>query len=216
MRRHLVELCLLMVVFFATLGNAQVSLLPNAPPAVTAASADWQIRGGPVFYAGSFYDPDGPTVFFDGFVMVRVGQYRGVPLFEDATLPAYDRVYLPIGRNVMRPYTRRPDREASVVQEPPVVPESVLSAVGTSERVVPEVTSSLGVLREPLRTRVQSIPAPSGNRGIWIEYAGIRWHSAGPAVPYSEDRFVQIGEHGGFSGILSRSRVRLQADRSQT
>jgi hypothetical protein len=80
---------------------------PTPPPRVTAANADWQIRGNPIFYAGDFYYPAGPNVFFDGNVMKRAGESQGVPLYVDATLEPYSVVYVPIGRNLMRPYERR-------------------------------------------------------------------------------------------------------------
>ena len=79
--------------FVAALGvnvsKAQVYRLPNPVPQVTAASADWQIRGEPVFYAGDFYYPAGATVYFDGNVMVRVGTFQSVALYVDGTLEPY-------------------------------------------------------------------------------------------------------------------------------
>jgi hypothetical protein len=84
----------------------QVYQVPPPAPRV-AANADWQLRGDPVFYAGDFYYPTGPNVFFDGNVMKRSGEHQGVPLYVDATLEPYSVVYVPIGRNLMRPYERR-------------------------------------------------------------------------------------------------------------
>jgi hypothetical protein len=89
------------------MGSAQAYFQPTPPPQVTAASADWQIRGEPVFYAGNFYWPTGPSVFFDGSVMARSGAYKGVPLYEDTSITPYSIVYVPIGGNVVRPYERR-------------------------------------------------------------------------------------------------------------
>ena len=43
-----------------------------------------------------------------------------------------------------------------------------------------------------------SIPPPSANRGIWLEFEGARWYSGGPAVPFSADRFTPIGDLCGF------------------
>jgi hypothetical protein len=80
----------------------------DAPFGVTAANADWQIRGEPILHAGSWYYPAGPTVFFDGNIMARPGVYKGVPLDANTTLEPYSIVFVPIGRN---PYERR--REAS-------------------------------------------------------------------------------------------------------
>jgi hypothetical protein len=88
-------------------GRAQVYQLPTPSPTVTASNSAWQVQGEPLFYAGTFYYPTGPTVFFDGNVMVRTGIYEGVPLYADSTLEPYSVVFVPIGRNVMRPYERR-------------------------------------------------------------------------------------------------------------
>jgi hypothetical protein len=89
------------------LGNAQVFLLPTPSPDVSAASAEWQIRSEPIFHAGSFYYPAGPTIYFDGKVMVRTGVYEGIPLYSDSTQEPFSIVYVPIGGNLMRPYERR-------------------------------------------------------------------------------------------------------------
>src|SRR4051812_46857087 len=101
-------LLLLVCVFGVMAGRsrAQVYSYPTPPPQVTSANTSWQAQGEPVFYQGDLYYPTGPTVFFDGNVMTRTGVYRGVPLYEDATLQPYSIVYVPIGRNVMRPYER--------------------------------------------------------------------------------------------------------------
>jgi hypothetical protein len=98
---------------FPKVAAAQVYQLPAQPPQVTAGNVAWQILGEPVFYAGAFYYPTGPSVFFDGNVMVRSGSYEGVPLYVDATLAPYSIVYVPVGGNVMRPYERRRDGELS-------------------------------------------------------------------------------------------------------
>ena len=42
------------------------------------------------------------------------------------------------------------------------------------------------------------IPQPPSNRGVWLQFNGTRWYSAGGALPYSADRFIPIGEHRGF------------------
>src|SRR5687768_14347063 len=107
MRRFTLASVLSVAVVLPSSGTAQVLVRPNPYPATTAASAGWQIRGEPVFHAGSFYYPTGPTVFFDGNVMSRSGTYEGVPLYEDGTLTPFTVVYVPIGGNVVRPYERR-------------------------------------------------------------------------------------------------------------
>lgn len=127
MRRFLVNM---IAAFFGvalllpTNGNAQVFSLPNPVPQVTAAGASWQINGEPVFYAGDFYYPAGSTVYFDGNVMVRVGTYRSVPIYVDATLEPYSIVYVPVGGRLMRPYERRRsgDLAGTVGSRPPAFP----------------------------------------------------------------------------------------------
>jgi hypothetical protein len=111
MRPKIIGVVALVLGFSVNIGNAQVYqpqlYQPTPAPRVTAANADWQIRGNPIFYAGDFYYPTGPNVFFDGNVMKRSGQFQGAPLYVDATLEPYSVVYVPIGRNLMRPYERR-------------------------------------------------------------------------------------------------------------
>ena len=105
MRSILSGVVILVAVFLPVIGKAQV-FQPTPSPNVTVI-ADWQLRGEPVFFAGDFYDPAGPNVFFDGFVMVRSGIYQGVPLYVDTSIEPYSIVYVPVGRNLMRPYERR-------------------------------------------------------------------------------------------------------------
>jgi len=53
--------------------------------------------------------------------------------------------------------------------------------------------------------RIESVPPPQSNAGIWIEFNGARWYSAGPAVPHVDDRFVQIGDYHGFPVYRERN-----------
>ena len=107
MRSALLGCCLIVALGLPKVGNAQVAYRPTPAPLVTAASATWQINGEPLFFAGSFYHPTGPVVFFDGQLMARVGEYLTVPLYADTTLEAYSRVFVPIGGARMKPYDRR-------------------------------------------------------------------------------------------------------------
>ena len=87
--------------------QAYMYLDPTPEPIVNAAQAAWQRSGEAIFYRGDFYYPTGPDEFFDGRVMVRTGNFEGVPLYENSTLAPYDVVYVPVGRKMMRPYERR-------------------------------------------------------------------------------------------------------------
>jgi len=95
--------------------------------------------------------------------------------------------------------------------EPPVVPEAIqvptpapmvgsFSASGTFTTSASGAAgaSSPSIVAPTQPSHIESIPAPRSNAGIWVEFNGGRWFSAGPAVPYFEDRFVQIGDYRGF------------------
>lgn len=109
MRPALIGLVAAAVLGTSWLAHAQVYRHQESPPVVTAERATWHLSGQPLFYAGAVYDPTGPTVFFDGRVMVRTGHYEGVPLYQDVTLEPYSIVYVPVGGTIMRPYERRRD-----------------------------------------------------------------------------------------------------------
>lgn len=232
MRVFVLSLMLFLAVLFPKVGRGQVFQLPTPSPQVTAVDRPWQINREPIFYAGSFYYPTGPTVFFDGAVMVRTAVYDGVPLYADSTIEPYSVVFVPVGRNVMRPYERprtgplagtvgsRPpsfpiqrDVEVSVasattgIQTPPpgggepaivadMVPE-MPRPVGTVGPVVSRSSSPALARPRPGANIVESIPRPRSNGGIWIEFGGQRWQSAG-AVSHTPGRFTRIGEYRGF------------------
>lgn len=229
MRSCLLTLFLFTAVLVPTVGNAQVSWHPSAPPQVTAASSTWQINGEPVFYAGDYYFPAGPTVFFDGNVMVGVGTFRAVPLYVDSTMQPYRTVFVPVGGKLMRPYERRRSDELAGAegsralslpvqldaQTPPfrvdgedaVVP-APSRPVGTTGTVVPSSArprSPAPVERRSTRAGAISVPSPRSNAGVWIEYSGARWYNAGPAVTLSTDRFASIGQYHGLPVYRDRT-----------
>jgi hypothetical protein len=75
-------------------------------------------------------------------------------------------------------------------------------AIGTGGTIVERSATDEGPLpiedASPGKTIMESIPPPSANRGIWLEFEGARWYSGGPAVPFSADRFTPIGDLCGF------------------
>lgn len=111
MRTAVPAVLLLSCLAVPELGRAQVYRQETAPPSITAASASWQVNGEPLFHAGNFYYPAGATVFFDGKIMTRTGNYDGVPLYSDVTLEPFSIVFVPVGGGRMRPYERRRDGE---------------------------------------------------------------------------------------------------------
>jgi hypothetical protein len=144
MRAFLTGCVCIVALAVPTVGNAQALMLPTPPPQVTALRAAWQLSGDPVFFEGDFYYPTGPTVYFDGNVMVRSGMFRGVPVFTDTTLEPYSMVFVPVGGTVMRPYERRRagERAGTVGSRMPSFPierdvELSASAAGTGMQTPP-------------------------------------------------------------------------------
>ena len=224
MRSALLGCCLIVAIEWPNVGSAQVSYRPTPAPLVTAANATWQINGEPLFFAGSFYYPTGPDVFFDGQLMARVGDYLTVPLYADTTLEAYSRVFVPIGGAMMKPYDRRRagPLAGTVGSTTPSWPVQVATnAPGVSgqiaeERLVPDVvrpvatsgitascscpvatTGTVATAPNPIGS-MTSAPPPTRNTGISIRFQGSDWFSAGHAVSFAWDRFERIGDHHGF------------------
>jgi hypothetical protein len=227
---------ILVAALLPNVGNPQILYRPTAPPSVDAAAAPWRMSGEPIFYAGSYYYPTGPSVFFDGKVMSQVGEYRGVPFYADVTLEPYSIVFVPIGRSLMKPYERprRGDLAGTVGSRTPSWPVEVPSGAPAQARrspgtqapvapgspavtpsaITPQPIATSGLLQcvpcAPVGTTTsaappaatptiaQTIPPPSRNDGITVTFDSRRWFSSGPSVSYSPDRFVQVGDLGGF------------------
>jgi hypothetical protein len=111
MRPVVLGLFLSVAVLFPKTGNAQVSPFRTAPPAVTAAAAEWQVNSEPITVGGLVYHPTRSVRFFDGQVMSQIGIFDRVPVYADTTLEPFSVVYVPVSRDRMREYERRRDRE---------------------------------------------------------------------------------------------------------
>lgn len=235
MRGFLLSFMASIVVLVPNVGNAQVYSWPTPPPQVSAASADWQLRGDPIFFAGSFYYPTGPTVYFDGKVMARSGIFQAVPLYTDATLEPYSMVFVPIGGNIMRPYERKREGElaGTVGSRPPTFPiqrgGEGPSAIGTTgiqsaafgpgdRLVIPEAVFAVGTggtivnrVATPtptggMQTRITMIPEPPRQpQGLWVEFEGAKWYHNGPTVSYDPDRFLPTGSYRGFPVYMDKN-----------
>jgi hypothetical protein len=57
------------------------------------------------------------------------------------------------------------------------------------------------------RTMMQSIPRPSTNNGVWLEFDNARWYAVGPATAFSPDRFEPLGEYRGFRVYRDKTRA---------
>ena len=158
-----------------------------------------------MLFGGAAYYPSGPTVFFNGSVMVRSGSFEGVPIYIDATHEPSNVVYVPVAGGQMRPYERRrADQIAdTVVPSPAPPPPSAEPETPAATAELPQQTSltqssaaPAGVA--PAQGVVESIPRPFANRGIWIEFGGRIWLASGGGGPYWSGRFDQIGSYHGF------------------
>jgi hypothetical protein len=175
-----------------------IVLLAVALQTATPAAGQGIDPNEPVVMAGAWYYPSGPTVFFDGAVMVRAGSYKGVSLYVDATRDPYNVVYVPMGNKLMRPYERRAaDRTAdTIVPPPPSAPVEAEPLAG--DAVVKETPADYGPL--PAQARSPSYAAPSrpgDNRGIWIAFDGRVWVLA-DRQPYASRTLVPNGTYHGF------------------
>jgi hypothetical protein len=209
MRRIALSAFLCAALLLPRVGSAQLSVQESYPD-VTAASADWQISGEPIFYDGNYYDPAGATIFYDGAVMSRTGVWKDVALYQDRTLEPYTIMFVPIGGNVMKPYERRREGEPGRVEEDRPLGTSVtVGTPGSSGSIVPPVVKTAPAV--PIkRGHLESVPAPTGARGVFINYSGAKWFLEGEAVTYSANRFTPIGRYRGFpvyrekNGLMNR------------
>lgn len=109
---------------------------------------------------------------------------------------------------------------------PPTRPQQPIGAIGavtleSSARpaaAAPDDTSMIATrgsspavetARTTARTARQEAPIvslrrPEGNDGLWVQFGGSRWISAGPAVPLRAAEFRVIGQHAGFP-VFARS-----------
>jgi hypothetical protein len=227
---------LTLAVLLPNLGSAQVYQSKTPSPPVSAQYEAWQFNDEPILVNGLIYYPTRERRFFDGEIMSQVGVYRHVPVYADVTLEPHSVVYLPIGRQSMRGYERRREGElaGTTGSRMPAFPVEVASSITTMPRELrPEVLAPIGTsgtfrtedaaipapapevaietaerpnVPRPARTNIESIPQPRENNGVWLEYAGSRWYSDGPAAVFDPNRFIEIGNYRGFPVYRDKSR----------
>lgn len=212
MRAFMLSLILFVAVLLPIVGSAQVYPLRTAPPEVTAANAEWQINSEPIVVNSSVYLPTRAVRPFDGQVMAQVGVNQGVPVYADVTLEPNSIIYVALGGVRMRTYERRRDRElaGTTGSRTPSFPVESPAATPAEERIVGTAGTGLPntvgwsnvVTPRPRRTVVETVPGPRATRGVWLDFAGARWYSAGTSTSYSPDRFTKAGEYRGFPVYL--------------
>jgi hypothetical protein len=203
---------------------AQVNSQPTAPPIVTAENDVWFRRGEPVVFWGEFYYQTGPVVFFNGDVMVRTGDYNGVPLYVDTTIEPYSMVLVPIGRGRMQPYerirggdlagttgSRTPSFPGRTYRDPiPLSTDTItastpeVGAVPTTGSTVPEIVSE-----EPIAAPRPARGKPFSYDSISIQYMGEKWVMAGSSGPLRVG-LIEVGEYREFPVYAEKGRERTR------
>ena len=213
---------------------AQVNSRPTDPPIVTAENDSWYRLGQPVVVSGEFYYPAGPTVFFDGDLMVRTGHYNGVPLYADATLEPHSVVLVPVGRNLMQPFERirsgelagtsgsrapsfpgRSDRLSREIASSGT-PVNLSQPIGAVAIVPERAVGTSGRLETGAPGAIDRIAAmrtpprrgqPFRYDSVSVHFRGAKWVMAGPSVPMSAG-LVQVAEYKGFPVYAEKGRDR--------
>ncbi|MFN8063986.1 MAG: hypothetical protein U0P82_04255 [Vicinamibacterales bacterium] len=182
------------------LAAAQVYRHETPPPLVTAATADWQVAGEPIFYAGNFYYPAGATVFFDGKTMVRTGVYEGVPLYADVTLEPFSIVFVPVRDGVMQPYERRREGElagtvGSRVPSFPIERDVEVSARGGVSAVFePGLTGvTTGIFAPRYARRVRPAPTTAQRRAADEPFTAVGAVMVGPSSAAARPGVLHLG-----------------------
>src|SRR6478609_1366041 len=153
MRRCWLSLVLTLAGLLPIKGNAQVFQFRTPPPDVSAAGADWQLRGDPLVVGGLTYYATRVFRLFDGQVMVQTGLVDNVPVYADTTVEPYSELYVPVGGGRMRLYERRREGELAGTTGSHVPSFPVESpSVPPHERMV----GSTGIMEDTRRDRAAS------------------------------------------------------------
>ena len=185
---------------------AQVTTQPTPAPAITAEGEAWFLRGEPLTYAGAFYYPAGPQIFFNANEMVRSGFYMGIPLYSRTTLEPFSIVFVPVGRGLMQPYERQRsgDLAGTAGSTAPALPVAVtpdafqtsIQAAGPPASVIAPAEPARPNIPSPMHTRIG--PRPQGINAVFVEFRNERWSQAGDVVPFDGSLMTKIGDRGAF------------------
>jgi hypothetical protein len=151
-----------------------------------------QPAGAPLVYQGGLYYPSGPTVFFDGAMMVRVGTFEGLPIYLDPSRDPVNVVLVPIGGKLMRPY----ERTQAAIDADLAVPEPATMPDAPSPPEFPDPAISYWTSDPPAPRHESIVIGPCGtasqcsgtsgrgpaSQGIWIEFDGRRWTPSAPGI----------------------------------
>ena len=79
--------------------------------------------------------------------------------------------------------------------------------MGGSDNGAPLVVGTTGYLATPRaqdRIPILSMRRPENNDGVWIQFGGERWVSAGTAIPFVAADHIRVGEYAGFPVFARR------------
>lgn len=79
--------------------------------------------------------------------------------------------------------------------------------VGGGDNSAPLIVGTSGYVATPRRqdrAPIVSMRRPENNDGVWIQFGGEKWVSAGTAIPLSAADFVRVGEYAGFPVFARR------------
>jgi hypothetical protein len=203
MRACLLGLGLSVAVLVPKTGRAQVYEFRSPPPVIDAAAADWQVDSQLMLFAGLAYAPTREFRLFDAQVMTQIGVFKGVPIYADPTLEPWSVVYVPVGRDRMRTYSRVREVAADARVATDAITVAGAGAIGTASMIVPSapreaVPAPVADHVAPRPARAAEIRTQRRTDGVWLEFQGRRWYSDGEAVSYSADRFIPVGDYHGF------------------
>jgi hypothetical protein len=138
------------------------------------------------------------------FERARTGELAGTsgsrsPSF--ATMPSITaEAVTPVNPGPPSIATQRPvgtaGSPAGTVGSPVATAGSIVPRPADTETTAANIPERSRVTRTRLETIPRSIAATSG--GVWLDFNGARWYSAGSAVPYVADRFTPVGTYRGF------------------
>jgi hypothetical protein len=82
---------------------------------------------------------------------------------------------------------------------PPAVFTAETGAVGTSGLATPVAVGTGGVaVTRAGSSSLATVRRAESNDGVWLQFMGAKWVSAGPVVPLRAAEFVRVGEYAGF------------------
>lgn len=180
---------------------AQTVWQPAQAPTVTAEKTSWYLASEPITINGEPYYPAGPIVFFNRFQMVRSGSFNGIPLYIDPGFQPDSTVFVPLSGERMQPYQRR---QPGVLVGTTGSPAPVLPAVSDVPAAAPQPVDTSGRVASTPAPRVSTVNPPTGRNGVWINYDGRRWFSAGKAIDYDAASLTRVGTYRGWN-VYTRS-----------